>query len=88
MIPYPDDQRVVESMARIRHDNDFIRIIAWLEEVKLGLATGAMIMSEEKFGRNQGGYLTLDEFLEYVRQAPGVIEAAHVKQRKPKTHIP
>jgi len=88
MIVYPDDQRVVESMSRIRHDPDFKRIMDWLEEVKIGLATGAMIMDEKQIGRNQGGYLTLEEFLDYVRQAPGVIEAAHVRKNKPKTHIP
>ena len=88
MIEYPSDNRVIESMARIRHDKDFIRIMEWLREVRIDLATSAMIMDEKKVGRNQGAFMAVEDVLNYVLDAPGIIEASHIRKSKPKTHIP
>ena len=88
MIEYPSDNHVIESMARIRHDPDYKRIMTWLDSERLKLATRSMIMETKEVGRMQGGYLTLEEFLNIVNGAASVIDAAHERKQKPKTRIP
>ena len=88
MIEYPDDNKVVESFARIRHDPDFVRIMEWLAEAKLDLARGAMIMDPNQVARNQGGYMALDDILTTAKEAAAVINAAYERKKLPKTRIP
>jgi hypothetical protein len=75
-------------MARVRHDKDFKIVMQWLRDVRIDLATSAMIMDESRVGRNQGAFMCVEDILNYILDAPGVIEAAHERKKQPKTHIP
>jgi hypothetical protein len=85
MIERPDD-KVVESMARIRHDPDFKRIVEWLRTEKVSLAERAMVM--DGIERMQGAYLTVKELVDTIDDAAAVIEATHERKKARKTHIP
>ena len=87
MIDYPDD-KVVESMARIRHDPDFKRIIEWLEAEGVSVAKRSMVMNDKDFVRMQGAYLAIDEILKVAKDAAAIIDAAHERKKRPRTHIP
>jgi hypothetical protein len=88
MITYPDDQKVIESMARLRHDKDFIRILEYLEAECIDVSARAMLMDGIEVARMQGAYLTIEEFLSTCKGAKDVIEAAHDRAKKPRTRIP
>ena len=75
-------------MARLRHDPDYIRILAWLENEKISVAKRAMVMNDKDFIRMQGAYLALDEILNEAQDAANIIEASHQRKAKKRTHIP
>jgi hypothetical protein len=87
MIEYPDNE-VVESFARIRHDPDFVRIIKWLRTEQESVARRSMIMDSKELARMQGAYLAMQEILNVADDAVNVINAAHERKKKGRTHIP
>ena len=87
MIEYPDNE-VVESFARIRHDPDFARIIKWFRTEQESVARRSMIMDSKELARMQGAYLAIQEILNVADDAVNVINAAHERKKKGRTHIP
>ena len=87
MIDYPDND-VVESFARMRHDPDFARIIDWFRSEEVSIARRAMIMEPQEVARMQGAYLAIHEILKVADDAVNVINAAHERKKKGRTHIP
>jgi len=87
MIEYPDNQ-VVESFARIRHDPDFVKILAWLRSEQEMVARRSMIMDAKELARMQGAYMSIQEILNIADDAVNVINSKHERTKRPRTHIP
>lgn len=89
MVEYPSDRRVIEAMARLRHDNDYQIIMTWLLLEKDAISRRAMIQSGDELSRMQGAYQALEQFLDYAKDAANVIEAEHErKKHRSKRNIP
>lgn len=61
---------VLQSLVRLEHDNDFKRMMSWLEDsLDKTRKTGDKIPDEVLLRMNQGSSQTLDSIIETVRTA-------------------